>query len=134
MMNFAITAQIKNIKVTVIIAIAKVISIAMLMGIGFAVLAILAGAVDFNDLDRNSKATSAKETAIGNEALDTILTMEDGKYKISYDEKTGREAIEAILEDNDMNFEDFTDEEVECLYKCLKAEWATTSRFRRRCR
>lgn len=118
--------KIKNIKVTVIIAIAKVISIAMLMGIGFAVLAILAGAVDFNDLDRNSKATSAKETAIGNEALDTILTMEDGKYKISYDEKTGREAIEAILEDNDMNFEDFTDEEVECLYKCLKAEWATT--------
>lgn len=118
--------KIKNIKTTLIIAVAKAISVVILIGIGFGVLAILAGAVNLNDLDRNSKASTAKEKAIGNEALDTILTMEDGKYKISYDEKNGREAIKAILEDADMNFEDFNDEEIECIYKCLKAEWATT--------
>lgn len=91
----------------------------------------LAAAIYFNDWDTKTKAVSAKEKAIGNEALGKIITLENDKYKISYedengDNKTGKEAIESALTDGDMNFKDFTDEEIECLYKCLKAEWATT--------
>lgn len=119
-------------------AMKKIISVIGIKGIAIIVLIVLAssllglvflaGAVCFNDLDTKDKATSAKEAAIGDDALDKILYVEDedAKYKINYDGKTGKEAIEAILEDNNMNFEDFTDEEIECLYKCLKAEWATT--------
>ena len=119
----------------------KIIAVIGIKGIAIIVLIVivasllatvfLAAAVHFNDLDRKSKATSAKTAAIGNEALGKIIEMEDNKYKIKYtketgEEVTGKDAIKAILEDNDMNFEDFNDEEIECLYKCLKAEWATT--------
>ena len=103
-----------------------VVFVSSILGIIF-----LAAADYLNDIDSKVKATRAKLEAIGEEALDTILTMEDGKYKIKYKNKdgkevTGKEAIKQTLEDNGMNFEDFTDEEIDCLYKCLKAEWATT--------
>lgn len=119
----------------------KIIAVIGIKGIAILVLIVivasllatvfLASAVYFNDLDTKSKASSAKTAAIGNEALGKIIEMEDNKYKIKYtketgEEVTGKDAIKAILEDNDMNFEDFNDEEIECLYKCLKAEWATT--------
>ncbi len=108
--------------------IAKGIAILILIGIAGTILATVffALVVYFDDLDTKAKAATTKETSIGNEALNTILTIEGGKYKISYNEKSGKEALEEILADNDMNFKDFTDEEIECLYKCLKAEWATT--------
>ena len=112
---------------------AKGIAILILVVLASSILAtvFLAAAVYFDDLDTKAKAATAKETAIGNEALNTILTMEDGKYRIKYkgkngEEVTGKKALEEILEDNNMNFEDFNNEELECLYKCLKAEWATT--------
>ena len=112
---------------------AKGIAILILVVLASSILAtvFLAAAVYFNDLDTKAKAATVKEKAIGNEALNTVLAMEDGKYKIKYKNKdgkevTGKEAIKSILEDNDINFEDFSDEEIECLYKCLKAEWATT--------
>ncbi len=112
---------------------AKGIAILILVVLASSILAtvFLAAAVYFNDLDTKAKAATVKEKAIGNEALNTVLAMENGKYKIKYKnnegkEVTGKEALQEILEDNDMNFEDFTDEEIECLYKCLKAEWATT--------
>lgn len=119
----------------------KIIAVIGVKGVAIIILAILAcsilavvflaSALYLDDLDINAKATSAKETAIGNEALGKILKMEYGKYKIEYTDETGevvigKEAIKSILEDNNMNFEDFNDEEIECLYKCLKAEWATT--------
>lgn len=113
--------------VTRIIAASKVIGIGMVIGGILALTTFLASALDYLDWDTYTKAISVKANAIGEEALEkNILVIEDGKYKISYDGKTGKEAIEAILEDNNMNFEDFTDEEIECLYKALKAEWATT--------
>lgn len=112
---------------------AKGIAILILVVVGASLLTtvFLAAAVYFDDLDTKAKAATVKEKAIGNEALNTVLAMENGKYKIKYKnnegkEVTGKEALQEILEDNDMNFEDFTDEEIECLYKCLKAEWATT--------
>lgn len=114
----------KIIKIIGVKAVATIIIIVLAGSLLTAVF--LAAAVYFDDLDTKIKASKVKETAIGNEPLDTILTMEDGKYKISYDEETGKEAIESILEDADMNFEDFNNEEIECLYKCLRAEWATT--------
>lgn len=65
---------------------AKGIAILILIVLVSSILAtlFLATAVYFNDLDTKAKAATAKETAIGNEALNTILTMEDGKYKIKY--------------------------------------------------
>lgn len=117
-------------------AIKKIIKIIGVKGVAIVVIVIiatsilatlfLAAAVYLDDLDTKTKASKVKETAIGNEPLDTILAMEDGKYKISYNEEAGKDAIESILEDADMNFEDFNNEEIDCLYKCLKAEWATT--------
>lgn len=105
-----------------ILIIILIILISSLLGVVF-----FAGALEIKDLTTKTKATSAKNQAIGNDALDKgLLQLDNGKYKISYDGKTGIEAIESILEDNDMNFDDFTEEEIECLYKCLKAEWATT--------
>ena len=103
----------------------KIVPVVVLAG-SILLTVFLAVAVYLDNLKTKVKATSAKEVAIGNEALNTILTVDDGKYKISYNEKSGKEALEEILEDNDMNFEDFNNQEIECLYKCLKAEWATT--------
>lgn len=105
-----------------VLIIILIILISSLLGVVF-----FAGALEIKDVSTKDKATSAKNQAIGNDALDKgLLQLDNGKYKISYDGKTGIEAIESILEDNDMNFDDFTEEEIECLYKCLKAEWATT--------
>lgn len=118
--------KVKNIKVTLTIMAAKAVAILMLVFCGFFAFALIAGAVKHIDLDEYIKTINVKEQAIGEEALDTILTLEDGKYKINYNGKTGTEAIREILEENGMKFESFTDEEIECLYKCLKAEWATT--------
>jgi len=113
--------------VTRIIVASKIIGIGIVLGGVVALITFLAGALDFIDWDTYTKGISAKSQAVGTDAYGKIITLdEDGKYKISYDGKTGKEAIEAMLYDNDMNFEDFTDEEIECLYKCLKAEWATT--------
>lgn len=112
--------------VTRIIVATKIIGIGMVIGGIFALTTFLAGAIDYNDWDTYTKGISAKSKAIGEDAYGKIITLEDGKYKIEYDGKTGKEAIQSLLEENDMNFEDFTEEEIECLYKCLKAEWATT--------
>lgn len=86
----------------------------------------LAGALNIKYKDKKSKASTAKTEAIGKEALGKILEIDGDKYRITYDGKTGREALEALLSEYDMNFEDFTEEEIEVLYKCLRAEWATT--------
>lgn len=117
--------------ITVLGAKGVTILILVVIGITWLTTVFLAAAIQWNDLVDKIKATEAKTKAIGEEPLDTILTIENGKYKIKYKNKdgkelTGKEAIKAILEDNDINFEDFSDEEIECLYKCLKAEWATT--------
>ncbi len=106
----------------------KGIAIGIVIAITAGLLSVVffAAALDFNDCDTKTKATSAKAEAFGDEALDTILTLENGSYKINYDGKTGKDAIEAKLEDANMNFEDFNDNEINCLYNCLKAEWATT--------
>lgn len=113
--------------VTRIIVASKIIGIGIVLGGLVALITFFAGALDFIDWDTYTKGISAKAQAVGTDSYGKIITLdEDGKYKISYDGKTGKEAIEAILYDNDMNFEDFTEEEIECLYKCLKAEWATT--------
>lgn len=117
--------------ITVLGAKGVAILILVVIGITWLTTVFLAAAIQWNDLVTKIKATAAKTKAIGEEPLDTILTIENGKYKIKYKNKdgkevTGKEAIKAILEDNDINFEDFSDEETECLYKCLKAEWATT--------
>lgn len=102
------------------------ILILVITAISFLTVVFFAAAIYIEGLSRKEEASTAKEAAIGNEALNTILTMEDNKYKIIYNEKAGRDAIEEILEDNGLEHEDFTSDEIECLYKCLKAEWATT--------
>lgn len=112
--------------VTKIIISTKIIGIGMIIGGVFALTTFLASAINYNDWDTYTKGITAKSDAVGDEALGKIINLDDGKYKINYDEKTGKQAIETILKENNMNFEDFTDEEIECLYKCLKAEWATT--------
>lgn len=54
-----------------------------------------------------------------------ILQIDGDRYKIAYGDKTGREAIEEALDDNDFPFDRFTDSELDVIYTCIKAEWAT---------
>lgn len=54
-----------------------------------------------------------------------ILQIDGNKYKIVYGDKTGREAIEEALDDNGFPFEKFTEDQLQVIYKSLKAEWAT---------
>lgn len=109
--------------------VAIVVLVAIILAIVLGGTIFLAGAVYYVDWDTNGKAVEAKQQALGDEPLGKVITLDEGKYKIEYEGqdgvKVGKDAIYTILQENGMNFEDFTDEEIECLYKALKAEWAT---------
>ena len=114
----------KIIKNIAIIAKVSLVLIILISVIGLVVF--LAGALEIKQDDKKTKAADAKNEAIGNEALGKVLEIDGNKYKITYNGKTGREALEYLLDDYNMNFSDFTEEELDVLYKCLRAEWATT--------
>lgn len=110
--------NIKNIKIYLIVG-AVVIALIFIM-------IILAGAYYFLDLDSKDRTVTVVNNAVGNQALGKIIEMDSNKYKISYNGKEGTDAIKELLKENDMNFNDYTKEEMNILYKALKAEWATT--------
>ena len=92
----------------------------------FLILIILAGSYYFLDLDSKDITISVVNNAVGSQALGKIIEIDNDKYKISYDGKEGTDAIKKLLKENNMNFNDYTKEEMDVLYKALKVEWATT--------
>jgi len=113
--------------VTRAIAVAKIISVGMIIGAIMAVTTFFVASEEEIDRNRFNTVISATEQAFGDGAYNTIIFLdEEGRYRVSYGGETGRDAIESILEDNGMTFENFTEDELDCLYSCLRAEWATS--------